>query len=183
MLKKLPFLFLLFAANQLFAHPAPELAVRTHFDSAMRTLTIRFEADPRVLFDGNPEEVPFLKPFVVDAMSDEEKEAEIAKVEAYALEAVALYLSSEQRLEPKFEWSYGVFGDSDEAVTPDSDLVIHGEWTVTVPETATGFYIAPREGLPVSVRYENFLNGEKLERYQVLFGGETSYVFKFEVSD
>lgn len=180
MLKKLPFLFLLFAVSQLFAHPAPELAVRSHFDSETRTLTLRFEADPRVLFDGDPEEVPFLKPFVVDAMSDEEKAAEIAEVEKYALDAVPIYFSPEQQIEPDFEWNYGVFGDGDVERTPDSDLVIHGEWKFTVPEGATGFYIAPKEGLPVSVRFENFLNGEKLERYQILFGGETSYVFKFE---
>ncbi len=61
-----------------------------------------------------------------------------------------------------------------------SDLVLHGEWKVAVPEGVSGFYIEPTRGLLVSVRYENFVDGEKLERYQMLFGGETSYVFDFK---
>jgi hypothetical protein len=58
----------------------------------------------------------------------------------------------------------------------EDPVMLTGTWKGKIPAGTTGYSIKALQTGTLSVLYHNTALGKKLERYQILFPGETSYV-------
>jgi hypothetical protein len=74
-----------------------------------------------------------------------------------------------------FEWTFTTHENA--PLKNDDDVVVlTGTASVKIPPAATGFSIEATKAGSLSVILRNVVRGTALERFQVLFPGETSYV-------
>ena len=170
-------LFLLLAAAPAVAHPVPDILVRSHFSSTGEA-EIRVEVDPRS-FEANPEEHDYLQKEAAEKVDQESLES-LGKTANHFLEGrVKFFLEPIGEVRPEFSWSFAKLGDGP-LENPDDPAVLVGSWKTTLPKGLSGFRIKSLEltgsAIPMNVVFINHLNGKQIERYAVLFPGETSFL-------
>lgn len=170
-------LFPLLAAAPAVAHPVPDILVRSHFSSTGEA-EIRVEVDPRS-FEANPEEHDYLQKEAAEKVDQESLET-LGKTANRFLEGrVKFFLEPIGEVRPEFSWVFAKLGDGP-LENPDDPAVLVGSWKTTLPKGLSGFRIKSLEltgsAIPMNVVFINHLNGKQIERYAVLFPGETSFL-------
>tara|TARA_R110002096_G_scaffold283411_8_gene477507 strand:- start:1051 stop:2262 length:1212 start_codon:yes stop_codon:yes gene_type:complete len=173
---------LLAMASSALAHPVPDLPVRSYFTNE-GGLEIRVEVDPRS-FDDDPEGREYLVMGDQELLPPDELSKLHAQADVYVKQRLAFYLEPSGAIEPSFEWQWRKLGDEGDPSTPDDQVVLVGSGKCPVPKGATAYQLgslkmgADSMGIPLNVMFLNFINGEQVERYAVLFPGETSFAFE-----
>lgn len=153
------------------AHPMPDIPVRANFqDGAM---TIRVELDPRA-YEDDPEEEGYYMKWYYDRMTPEEKAEMTDLATPFINERVQFIFEPSGQVSPEFEWGFAMLGDK-EMVELGDPMVMIGEWRPKPPPGTTGYRIVATEAGKLAVNFLNFVDGEQLERYAVLFPGEESF--------
>ncbi len=168
------------------AHPVPDLPVRSHFHPGGRA-EIRVEVDPRC-FEADPEQVEYYQRERIDRLSAGEVQQMKQKADTFVSERLRFFFDPVGELKPSFAWEFQKLGDGGVPFeTDDKDLlkggetVLVGSWTTNVVPGMTGYHIealplTPQKmGVPLNVMFFNFIAGRQVERYAVLFPGETSF--------
>jgi len=163
---------LLAVGLQIQAHPIPDVPVRASFDGA-GGMVIRIEVDPRC-FEADPNKAPSVlnkdrAAFPADKPADLK-----AKAAAYAARAVQFVLEPLGPQKPEFDFQFTA-PENAPLLLPDDIVVLTGTWKTTIPAIAKSYSIKAMPEGTLSVLFFNEARGEKLERFQVLFPGESSY--------
>lgn len=171
------FLFLLGCclADQVVAqaHPIPEVPVRSYFDEGGKAV-IKVEIDPRV-WEEVPDKAKYLFNQDLPALTDEAKAALIKKAADYTAANLEFHLLPLGKVSPDFKWA--ITGEAEVPLEkPDQPAAITGTWETTIPAGMSGYQVRAGEGNKVGVYIHNHLRGKALERVNVLFPGEKSYV-------
>lgn len=156
------------------AHPVPDVPVRSEF-GADRALTVRVEVDPRCFEEDPNTALSVLKADL--ALFPEERQQKLkTQAQAYIQKVVELVLDpGDHKLEPKFEFEFTTHENVPLKAAEDV-VVMTGTWKTQLPPNATGYSIKALPSGSLSVLFENTVLGRKLERLQILFPGEDSYV-------
>ncbi|MEZ5386162.1 MAG: hypothetical protein R3F13_11670 [Prosthecobacter sp.] len=172
--------FVLFLAFCLFplavplsAHPLPDVAFRAHFEEN-GDWTLQVEIDPRS-FEPDPNVAPYLTNADLGYTPQEQKEKLKTTADDYIHRVVKVVLDPAVEVKPDFGWDFTTMENAP-LKEPEDPVMLTGTWRGKVPDGTTGYSI---EALPegtLSVLYHNTALGKKVERYQILFPGETSYV-------
>jgi hypothetical protein len=177
----LPLFFtaLLFSAGTLEAHPVPDLPVRSHFNHD-GSVEIRVEVDPRS-FTRNPEEHDYMQKSAVDALPPEELPILSEKGNRFVASRLKFLFEPLGEVKPVFTWEFQKLGDEGTLEKADDSSVLIGSWKTTLPGGLSGYRLeslklSDPDAIPMNVVFLNFLNGEQVERYAVLFPGETSFL-------
>ncbi len=178
-LRDLVFLSLLLATGSALAHPVPDVPVRSHFNADGHS-EIRVEVDPRS-FEVNPEEHDYLTKTATDAISSEELSALGVKANAFVAARLKFHFEPLGEVKPEFTWSFQKLGDKGALENPDDSSVLVGSWKTTLPKGLSGYRVESLKltdpaAIPMNVNFLNFLDGKQVERYAVLFPGETSFL-------
>ncbi len=172
-------LLLLASTVRLSAHPVPDVPVRSHFNADGHS-EIRVEVDPRS-FEVNPEEHDYLTKTATDAISSEELTALGVKANAFVAARLKFHFEPLGEVKPEFTWSFQKLGDKGALENPDDSSVLVGSWKTTLPKGLSGYRVESLKltdpaAIPMNVNFLNFLDGRQVERYAVLFPGETSFL-------
>jgi len=167
-------LFLLVLAGvTAFAHPVPDIPVRGFFN-ADGTAIIQVEVDPRA-FTADPVSEPFLAKWVLEKSDQNEKNEFIRKARDLVKKSVRFRLQPLGIVEPEFEWNFTSHGNKTLEKT-DDPVMITGEWKTKIPAGIEGYQIEATKDGKLSVVFVNQLKGKQVERLNVLFPGETSFL-------
>ncbi len=170
-------LFLTFPAI-LGAHPMPDIAVRSHFDAG-GSADLRVEIDPRS-FEADPEAFDYFEKKTVEAYSPEVMADLTAKANAFVSKRLRFRFEPLGEVKPEFVWSFRKLGDTPLEVETDPAVLV-GSWKTTLPQGLSGYRLESLKlteagAIPMNVVFLNHLDGKQVERYAVLFPGETSFV-------
>lgn len=154
------------------AHPMPDVPVRASFDKE-GDFEITVEVDPRS-FEADPNTAPYLVEEKRLAMTEEQREALLTKVREFVNRTVALKFTTQEPMIPAFEYRFttlegAVLGKADDPV------MVTGRWRGTLPKDVRDYSITALPEGQLSVLFLNTMLGKKVERFQVLFPGESSY--------
>ena len=155
------------------AHPLPEIPIHASFDG-QGGLSLRTEVDPRC-FEPDPNVAPSVTKadFALTPAAQQDKWK--TQSSDYIHQTVRFLLDGAPPLEPVFEWTFTTHENA--PLKNDDDVVVlTGTASVKIPPAATGFSIEATKAGSLSVILRNVVRGTALERFQVLFPGETSYV-------
>lgn len=169
----LSLVFLLAIAPSAMAHPLPDVAVRANFEQN-GDWTLQVEIDPRS-FEPDPNVAPYLTNADLGVTPAEQKEKLITKAREYIERVVEVVLDPVVAVKPEFAWEFTGMENAP-LKTPEDPVMLTGTWRSKIPDGTNGYAI---KALPVgtlSVLYHNTALGKKVERYQILFPGEDSYV-------
>ncbi len=176
-----PFLALLLlgVTVSLSAHPVPDIPVRSYFNADGHA-EIRVEVDPRS-FEVNPEEHDYLTKTATDSISPEDLGVLEVKANAFVSSRLKYHFEPLGEVKPEFSWSFQKLGDKGALVNPDDSSVLVGSWKTTLPRGLSGYRLESLKltdpaAIPMNVNFLNFLDGKQVERYAVLFPGETSFL-------
>ena len=97
----------------------------------------------------------------------------------YMRKTVKFLLDGAPPLEPVFEWTFTTH-ENVPLKNDDDVVVLTGKASLTLPPAATGFSIEATKAGSLSVILRNVVRGTALERFQVLFPSETSYILDFK---
>lgn len=154
------------------AHPIPDIPVRASFDGAGH-MTLRIEVDPRC-FEADPNKAPSVLNKDLAALPATKINEWKAKAIAYADHAVEVKLEPVPGIKPDFH--FDLTGQDNVSLQgPDDIVVLTGTWQTSLPAEAQRYGINARPEGTLSVLFFNEVKGQKLERFQVLFPGESSY--------
>ncbi|MBL9182271.1 MAG: hypothetical protein JNN17_09035 [Verrucomicrobiaceae bacterium] len=159
------------------AHPLPEIPIHASFDG-QGGLSLRTEVDPRC-FEPDPNVAPSVTKadFALTPAAQQDKWK--TQASDYIRQTVRFLLDGAPPLEPVFEWTFTTHENA--PLKNDDDVVVlTGTASVKIPPAATGFSIEATKAGSLSVILRNVVRGTALERFQVLFPGETSYVLDFK---
>lgn len=165
-------LFLLLVAPVCLAHPIPDIPVRGIFD-ADGHFEIQVEVDPRC-FEADAEKTPYLLEEQRLALTDEQRTALLKKAGEFIDRSVSVHFTAAEGLIPAFGYSFTTL-DNAPLTKVDDPVMITGRWRGTLPKNVRDYSVTAKEGGQFSVLYLNTVSGLKLERFQVLFPGESSY--------
>jgi len=150
----------------------PDVLVRSFFNED-GSAVIRIELDPRS-FTEDPLNEPYIENWILKDMAPDERAELVAKAEDYVKKAVELRLLPAGEVEPEFEWRFTGHDDAPlEKV--DDPVMLTGEWTTAIPPNTEGYQVHAKDYRDLSVYFLNHIRDEAVERYQVMFPGETSY--------
>jgi hypothetical protein len=170
----LPLLLSLFwPVTAALAHPLPDVAVRANFEQNGDWM-LQVEIDPRS-FEPDPNVAPYLTNADLGVTPPDQKEKLKGKASDYIQRVVAVVLDPAVEVKPDFDWQFTATENAP-LKAPEDPVMLTGSWKTKIPAGTTGYSI---ESLPegtLSVLYHNTALGNKVERYQILFPGETSYV-------
>lgn len=155
------------------AHPLPDVAVRANFESGGGWM-LQVEIDPRS-FEPDPNVAPYLTHADLNAATDEFKEKLKATARDYIRRVVDVVLDPLQKVNPAFDWQFTTMENAPLRL-PEDPVMLTGTWKTQIPQGATGYSIRALPEGTLSVLYHNTALGKKIERFQILFPGETSYV-------
>jgi HupE / UreJ protein len=169
-----------------WSHPVPDLPVRSHFNTG-GGVEIRVEVDPRC-FEADPEAVDYFQKEKVESLSGEEVQKMTAKADVFVGERLRFLFDPVGELKPAFVWDFQKLGDGgvpfetdDKTLLKGTETVLVGAWKTNVVAGMTGYRIEAlpmtpdKMGVPLNVMFLNFIGGRQVERYAVLFPGETSF--------
>lgn len=168
----------LLAAASAFAHPVPDILVRSYFSSSGEA-EIRVEVDPRS-FEAHPEEHDYLQKKAADDVDDSSLESLGTTADRFLAGRVKFLLEPLGEVKPEFDWSFAKLGDGP-LENPDDPAVLVGSWKTTLPKGLSAYRIeslklADPAAIPMNVVFLNHLDGKQIERYAVLFPGEKSFL-------
>jgi hypothetical protein len=167
-------LFAFLALGRLaWAHPIPDLPVRASFE-ADGSCQIQVEIDLRC-FEADPNKAPSVLQEEFLKMSPEQREQLKQKAKAYLPGSVEFFFEPLGRLAPEFTFDFTT-PDGNALTKPDDIVVLTGIWRTKIPAGIAGYRIRAVPGRNLSVLYLNRLLGKQVERMQVLFPGEDSFV-------
>jgi hypothetical protein len=165
-------LFLLLSASGL-AHPLPDVAVRANFEQNGDWM-LQIEIDPRS-FEPDPNVAPYLTNADLGVTAVEQKEKLKDKAREYIKRVLEVVLDPVVEVKPDFTWDFTTM-ENVPLKQPEDPVMLTGTWKGKIPEGTTGYSIKALPAGTLSVLYHNTALGKKVERYQILFPGETSYV-------
>lgn len=155
------------------AHPIPEVPVRSYFDEGGKAV-IKVEIDPRV-WEEVPDKAKYLFNQDLPALTEQGKADLIKKAADYTAANLEFYLLPLGKVSPEFKWA--ITGEAEVPLEkPDQPAAITGTWETTIPAGMSGYQVRAGEGNKVGVYIHNHLRGKALERLNVLFPGEKSYI-------
>lgn len=168
----------LFATASAFAHPVPDILVRSYFSSSGEA-EIRVEVDPRS-FEAHPEEHDYLQKKAADDVDDSSLESLGTTADRFLAGRVKFLLEPLGEVKPEFDWSFAKLGDGP-LENPDDPAVLVGSWKTTLPKGLSAYCIESLKlvdpsAIPMNVVFLNHLDGKQIERYAVLFPGEKSFL-------
>ena len=173
---RFPFFSVLLAATLCglaHAHPLPEIPIYASFDGA-GGLSIRTEIDPRC-FEPDPNVAPSVTQADFTLTPSAQRDQWKAQASEYIRQTVRFILDGAADLNPAFEWSFTTHENM--PLANDEDVVVlTGTSNLKLPAAATGFSIEATKAGSLSVLLRNAVRNTVLERFQVLFPSETSYV-------
>jgi hypothetical protein len=159
--------------TQTWAHPLPDIPVRAAFEEN-GVSQIQVEIDPRC-FDADPNKAPSLWYEELKNLPEAEKQALKTKAHDYILRAAAFSFEPRSRLTPEFDFEFTTHGGKPLVASGDI-VVITGTWRPTIPAGIQGYRLHALPSGTMSVLFLNKLKGVEVERIQVLFPGESSYL-------
>ena len=179
------FLFMALSATA-WSHPVPDLPVRSHFHSGGGA-EIRVEVDPRC-FEADPEKVDYFEKEKIENLSGEEVKRMKEKADLFVRERLRFLFDPVGEVRPEFVWEFQKLGDGgvpfetdDKTLLKGNETVLVGSWKTSIVAGMTGYRIEAlpitpeKMGAPLNVMFNNFIGGRQVERYAVLFPGETSF--------
>jgi hypothetical protein len=155
------------------AHPLPEIPIHATFDG-QGGLSFRTEVDPRC-FEPDPNVAPSVTKADFALTPAAQQAQWKTQASDHIRKTVRFLLDGAPPLEPVFEWTFTTHENAPLA-SDDDVVVLTGTASVKLPPAATGFSIEATKTGQLSVILRNVVRGTALERFQVLFPGETSYV-------
>ncbi len=166
------FLFLVLVTPSV-AHPLPDVPVRADFaqDGAW---TLQVEVDPRC-FEPDPNVALSVTNADLALFKAEQKEQLKATARDYVKRVVEIVLDPAAPVNPEFVFEFTTH-DNAPLKTPEDVVVLTGTWKTKVPAGTMGYSIKALPTGELSVLYHNTALGKKLDRFQILFPGESSYV-------
>ncbi|MBP6601894.1 MAG: HupE/UreJ family protein [Verrucomicrobiales bacterium] len=172
-------LSLVFSTGILQAHPVPDLPVRSHFHRD-GNVEVRVEVDPRS-FTRNPAEHDYMVKSAVDALPPEELPKLSEKANRFVASRLKFHFEPLGEVIPVFTWEFQKLGDEGPLEKADDSSVLVGSWKTTLPGGLSGYRLqslklSDPDAIPMNVVFLNFFNDEQVERYAVLFPGETSFL-------
>ena len=170
---------LCFAPGKALAHPVPDLPVRSHFSSD-GAAEIRVEVDPRS-FEADPKLYDYLTKEAADAKTPEEFAVLVEKANGFVETRLRFHFDPLGEVRPVFEWGFCKLSDKGPLEKPDDAAVLVGSWKTSMPKGLSGYRIeslkmVKAEDVPMNVMFLNFIDKKQVERYAVLFPGETSFL-------
>lgn len=155
------------------AHPLPDVAVRANFEQGGDWM-LQVEIDPRS-FEPDPNVAPYLTNADLGVTPPEKQEKLKDTARDYIQRVVAVALDPAVEVKPDFTWE---FTGMENALLklPEDPVMLTGTWRGKIPAGTTGYSIKALPEGTLSVLYHNTALGKKVERFQILFPGETSYV-------
>jgi hypothetical protein len=155
------------------AHPLPDVPVRADFaqDGAW---TLQVEVDPRC-FEADPNVALSVTNADLALLTPERKEQLKTTARDYVKRVVEIVLDPAAPVNPEFVFEFTTHENAP-LKTPEDVVVLTGTWKTKVPAGTTGYSIKALPAGTLSVLYHNTALGKKLDRFQILFPGESSYV-------
>lgn len=166
-------LALMALATPLLAHPLPDVAVRAHFEQSGDWM-LQVEIDPRS-FLPDPNVAPYLTNADLGVTPAERQEKLKAQAREYVQKVVEVVLDPVTEVKPDLAWEFTA-AENAPLKLPEDPVMLTGTWRTKLPAGSTGYSIKALPAGTLSVLYHNTALGRKVERYQILFPGETSYV-------
>jgi hypothetical protein len=166
-------LALLAFASPCLAHPLPDVAVRAHFEQNGDWM-LQVEIDPRS-FQPDPNVAPYLTNADLGVTPAEQQAKLKAQAREYVQRVVEVVLDPVVEVKPDLAWEFTA-AENAPLKLPEDPVMLTGTWRTKLPAGSTGYSIKALPGGTLSVLYHNTALGKKVERYQILFPGETSYV-------
>jgi hydrogenase/urease accessory protein HupE len=156
-----------------FGHPIPDVPVRSSFEEDGKCV-IQIEIDPRC-FDTDPNIAPSLLNEELGTKPEAERTALLNQARDYAAKVATFHFEPLGRISP--EWTFKFTGHGGQPLTkPDDVVVMTGSWSTKVPAGIQGYRIRALKEGTLSVPFVNTLRGKPVERMQVLFPGEDSFL-------
>lgn len=157
----------------LLAHPVPDVPVRADF-AHDGSWTLQVEIDPRC-FEEDPNVA--LSVTKADLATFPQERQQMLKTQAadYVKKVVEILLDPPVPVNPAFEFEFTTHENAP-LKAPEDVVVMTGTWKTKVPEGTTGYSIKALPAGTLSVVYHNTALGKKLDRMQILFPGEDSFV-------
>lgn len=155
------------------AHPLPDVAVRSHFEQGGEYL-LQIEIDPRS-FEPDPNVAPYLTNADLGVTPVEQQKKLKAKAQEYVQKVVEVVLDPVAEVKPELSWEFTA-AENVPLKQPEDPVMLTGTWRTKLPAGTTGYSIKALPAGTLSVLYHNTALGKKVERFQILFPGETSYV-------
>jgi len=157
----------------------PDIPVRSHFTIGGNA-EIRVEVDPRS-FEVDPEAHDYLTKTATDAITPTALADLGVKAKAFVASRLKFLFEPLGEVKPDFTWTFQKLGDKGALENPDDSSVLVGSWKTSLPQGLSGFRIeslklADPAAVPMNVNFLNHLDGKQVERYAVLFPGETSFL-------
>ncbi|MBE2284841.1 MAG: hypothetical protein IAE77_15380 [Prosthecobacter sp.] len=159
------------------AHPLPDVPVRANFEEN-GDWTLQVEIDPRC-FEDDPNVAPYLTNADLAVTPAERKDKLKAQARDYIQKVVEIVLDPAVEVKPDYIWEF-TGAENAELKTPEDPVMLTGTWRGKIPAGTTGYSIKALETGTLSVLYHNTALGKKIERYQILFPGENSYVLDLQ---
>ena len=166
---------LLGSAAALFAHPEPDIPVRSQFGKDGECL-VTIELDPRC-FVAEPITQPYTVKRALDAMTPERK-AELKKLAGDLIKnSIDFLFEPTGKVEPAFEIDFGGIAEAPLKVDEDPVMLIC-KWKTKTPAGATGWRLQATKAAKFAVVFRNYIEGVEQPRFSVLFPGEKSFLLE-----
>lgn len=169
-----------------WSHPVPDLPVRSHF-ALDGSAEIRIEVDPRG-FSNDPESVNYYQKGAIESLAPEKVQQMKDTAEVFVGQRLRFFFDPVGEVKPKITWEFKKLGDGgipfetdDPNLLKGDETVLVGSWKTQVIAGMTGYRIEAlaltpgKMGVPLNVMFINFIGGKQIERYGVLYPGETSF--------
>jgi len=169
-----------------WSHPVPDLPVRSHFASD-GSAEIRIEVDPRG-FSDNPEAINYFQKTAIESLPAEKVREMKDTADVFVGQRLRFFFDPVGEVKPNLTWEFRKLGDGgipfetdDATLLKGDETVLVGSWKTKVIAGMTGFRIEAlaltpgKMGAPLNVMFVNFIGGKQVERYGVLYPGETSF--------
>ncbi len=155
------------------AHPIPDVPVRADF-AQDGSWTLQVEVDPRC-FEDDPNVALSVTRADLALFPAEKQEKLKTQAAEYVKKVVEIVLDPPVPVNPAFEFEFTTHENAPLEM-PEDVVVMTGTWKTKVPEGTTGYSIKALPAGTLSVIYHNTALGKKLDRMQILFPGEESFV-------
>jgi len=154
-----------------FAHPIPDIPVRTNFQN--NQLSIQIEVDLRCLSD-DPNGSPYVLKSDLEKWSDSKKGETLMQVLSYAQQRIQFHLHPKGLQHRKWEARYIKLGG--ETLVENNDVVVVAlEFQIAINEPDLSYSVHSTRDNTLSVEVINMNNGKVIPRQVSLFPGEKSY--------
>ncbi|MGY8640328.1 MAG: hypothetical protein ACKVJU_04430 [Verrucomicrobiales bacterium] len=156
------------------AHPIPDIPVRAFFYGSGKA-RIEVEIDPRCFLE-DPNEELYMLYWYFQRCDEAEKQKMIDDAIAFVPTRLKFAFESSQGVrKPKYEVDFTTH-DGRPLEKLDDPVVMRLVWETVLPKTAKTYQIQTKKVGILSVIPLNHVNNEAVEKVQVLFPGEDSYV-------